>query len=151
MSAVARMTPRQPMRVLVVDDDPDMLQLLTATLEGAFGDEVRVESFGRPEEALVRLEGNVIDVLITDLQMPGMNGLQLLRCAKRRNVWTQVVVVTGHGEFESLADAMDLGASDYLVKPLDPVELQQTLRETSSRFRRWRHSLASSLAHEAAV
>ena len=77
--------------------------------------------------------------------MPGLNGLQLLRFAKRKNVWTQVVVVTGHSQMEVLSDAMDLGASDYLVKPLDPAELEQSLCEAFSRFHRWRQSLAKTI------
>jgi YesN/AraC family two-component response regulator len=91
------------------------------------------------------LDANLIDVLITDLEMPGISGLQLLRCAKWRNAWTQVIVVTGHSEMEALTTAMDLGASDYPTKPLELKELENCLCEASARFRRWRHSLQQTL------
>lgn len=147
MSTTDRPTVERPMRILVVDDDPDMLNLLEATLEEGLGGAIQVEASTRPEDARTRLEGELFDVLVTDLEMPGISGLQLLRCAKRRNAWTQVIIVTGHSGREALNDAMDLGASDYLLKPLDPMELEQALREASARFCRWRRSLAITLGH----
>jgi DNA-binding NtrC family response regulator len=135
----------RPMHILIVDDDKDMLTLLEATLRARCGDTVRFQSVASPKKASELLETNLIDILITDMEMPGINGLQLLRCAKRRNAWTQVIMVTGHSETETLTSAMDLGACDYLTKPLDPAELEHCLCEASARFRRWRNSLQLTL------
>ena len=55
--------------------------------------------------------------------MPGPGGLELLRCAKRRNPCTQVLFLTGRSTLEALTDALELGATDYLLKPLDQAEL----------------------------
>jgi DNA-binding NtrC family response regulator len=135
----------KPANILVVDDDQDMLQLLAGTIRNRFGNDALVKAVDSPTKACDILEANLIDVMVTDLQMPGMSGLQLLRCAKRRNAWTQVVVVTGHSEMESLTYAMDLGASDYLTKPLDPEEFEKVLSEAITRLRRWQRSLAKTL------
>ena len=131
--------------VLLVDDDPDMLRLLEGYMTEQWDGRLRVQAFADPEAARQCLETSLIDILITDLDMPEIGGLQLLRCAKRRNAWTQVVVVTGHSQRHALMDAMDLGASDYLVKPLDINELEQCVQEAVSRLRRWQHSLAKTL------
>jgi DNA-binding NtrC family response regulator len=139
------------MHILVVDDDLDMLGLLEGTIKERFGKNARVESVSSSQEARERLEAGLIDVLVTDIEMPDLNGLQLLRCAKRRNVWTQVVVVTGHSQMDVLTDAMDLGACDYLVKPLDPAELEQSLHEAFTRFHRWRQSLAKTIESHRSV
>jgi DNA-binding NtrC family response regulator len=135
----------RPMSILIVDDDTDMLELLESTLTRQFGDTVNFRSVSSSQEASCILDIDLIDVLLTDLEMPGMNGLQLLRCAKRKNAWTQVIVITGHSDMEALIGAMDLGASDYLTKPLDPKEFKNCLCEAAARFSRWRHSLQQTL------
>ena len=132
----------RPMHVLVVDDDADMLALLKANIQVQFGDQASVDSVLDPQTASDRLETGLVDVLVTDLEMPGINGLQLLRHAKRRNAWTQVIVVTGHSATAALTEAMDFGASDYLVKPVELAELEQVLAEAAGRLNRWRQSLA---------
>jgi DNA-binding NtrC family response regulator len=140
------------MHILVVDDDPDMLGLLEGTISERFSKNACIESVGSSQEAQKILEAGLIDVLVTDIEMPDLDGLQLLRCAKRKNAWTQVVVITGHSQMDVLTDAMDLGASDYLVKPLDPAELEQSLCEAFTRFRRWRQSLAKTIvSHQASL
>lgn len=140
----------QPMQILVVDDDEAMLTLLTATIQKQYGASASVRTVNDPRAACEILEANLIDVLVTDLEMPGVDGLQLLRSAKRRNAWTQVILITGRGFAETLMEAMDLGASDYLVKPLELADLRQALSEASARLRRWRQSLARTLPFAAA-
>jgi DNA-binding response OmpR family regulator len=141
------MSTHTPMRIMVVDDDAVMVHLLRATIEDGFGTEVCVEAVADPHYASARLEAGVVDLLVTDLMMPGIDGLKLLRCAKRRNAWTQVVVLTGHFGCNALTEAMELGANDYLVKPLDTAELEEVIRGVHRRLRRWRRALASTLSH----
>ena len=76
--------------------------------------------------------------------MPGTNGLGLLRCAQRRHSLTQVIFITGHSSLDALNDALDLGASDYLLKPLDQDELIEILGQAQKRVQRWRQALAGS-------
>jgi len=80
--------------------------------------------------------------LVTDLEMPGVNGLELLRCAKRKNPCTQVLFVTGHSTLEALTDALELGATDYLLKPLDQTELIELIEDAEKRLWRWRQALS---------
>ena len=75
-------------KLLVIDDDPSMVRLLTTILDRSLQGAVSIESSTDPAEARERILGSAVDVLLTDLEMPGINGLELLRCAKRRNAFT---------------------------------------------------------------
>lgn len=141
---------QKPVNVLLVDDDKFMLGLLKAFAQETFGDKIRISSTNDSEEARRRLDAELFDILVTDLQMPGIGGLQLLRHAKRRNAWTQVIVVTGHSGIDAVTDAMDFGATDYLVKPLNQNEFIESLREILARVDRWRRSLANTFQANAA-
>ncbi len=129
-------------RLLLVDDDPAMIRLLARVIDRSFGEEIELHSLTDPAEARDAIERNLIDILVTDLEMPGTNGLSLLRCAKRRNALTQVLFITGHSSLAALSDALDLGATDYLLKPLDQTELVELLQQAQKRIRRWREALA---------
>ncbi|HLY63715.1 MAG TPA: HD domain-containing phosphohydrolase [Terriglobia bacterium] len=100
--------------VLAVDDDPGINQLI--------GDKLRHEgfscvSYSNPEEALAACETKAFDILITDLQMPGMSGLQLIEEARKKNPRSAYLVITGVDDIHVGIDAMKRGADDYLVKP----------------------------------
>jgi DNA-binding NtrC family response regulator len=140
------MTTNSPMHVLLVDDDPSILKLLESFLQADFREEVHIHAASEPTEARWRLESEVVDLLITDLEMPGVSGLELLRCAKRANVWTQVLLITGHSNVRALMDAMDLGASDYLLKPLDMREFEEAVKSILRRTSRWRQALVGTLS-----
>ncbi len=83
----------------------------------------RVDTASNGEEALARLSQETYDLLITDLNMPVMDGLQLLREMHGRGLHPATIVLTGHGTIQSAVDAMKLGAGDYLIKPCHPDEL----------------------------
>ena len=106
-------------RIFVVDDDPESLRLVERSLtrEG-YG----VSGFGSAQEALdaLRASAEPVDLLISDLQMPVMSGLELL--AQVREAWPDVVVIllTGQSELSVAVDAMRRGAYDYLTKPVHP-------------------------------
>ncbi len=135
-----------PTTLLLVDDDPSMLRLLTAVIERSFGDRVILHSLTDPKQARHWIEDHVVDILVTDLEMPGINGLELLRCVKRRNPCTQVLLLTGHSTVDALTDAMELGATDYLLKPLVQAELVALVEDAEKRVRRWRKALAGTLS-----
>ncbi len=125
----------------MVDDDPDIVRLLIKVIKRALNDEIDIESLTSPGAARKRLDEGGVDILITDLEMPGVSGLELLRCAKRRNACTQVLLITGHSTRDALLDALELGATDYLVKPIDQLELVEILIQAQDRTRRWRQAL----------
>ena len=128
-------------KLLLVDDDPDMIRLLTSVISCAADVDFDVESLTDPVDAKSRIEEGGIDILVTDLEMPGINGLELLQCAKRRNAATQILFMTGHSTQEALLAALEHGASDYLLKPVNQIELLSLLRHAYERQQRWKQAL----------
>ena len=107
-------------RVVVVDDEAGMRAGLVEVLtRGGFA----VEPFGTAEDALTRLAAGGVDLLITDLRMPGMSGLDLLRETRQSATDVPTVVITAHGTVEDAVVAMKLGAVDFLTKPFSPTDL----------------------------
>jgi DNA-binding NtrC family response regulator len=107
-------------RVLVVDDDKAVRAALRVNLEKA-GLDVRLASTA--EEALRVLHDHPMDIVLTDVKMPGASGLELLREVKSRWPDIQVVVMTGQGTVEDAVRAMKHGAADYIIKPVSKEEL----------------------------
>jgi DNA-binding response OmpR family regulator len=101
--------------VLVVDDESDFASALTARLS-ARGFDAHFVSSG--EEALQTLPERPIDVVILDLKMPGMGGLEALRRIRASFPSVKVIVLTGHGKVDSGIDGMRAGATDFLLKPV---------------------------------
>lgn len=129
--------------LLVVDDDPSMIRVLAKMIESQCGDQFRLETETDSAAALERIDRGGVDILVSDLDMPGVNGLDLLRCAKRRRAITQVFFLTGHSTQEALMQALELGATDYLLKPVDQKDLLDLIRQAQSRQRRWQQALAA--------
>jgi DNA-binding NtrC family response regulator len=102
-------------RILAVDDELDMLALLKMIIEGY--SEHQVTATNNPIEAVDLLEKNAFDLILTDLKMPGMDGLELLSRAKSRDADALVLVITAYGSLESAEEAMAKGAFDYITKP----------------------------------
>src|SRR3954464_10916486 len=108
-------------KVLVVDDDPYLTTQLRKLLES---DEVSVEVVESGQDALAALAGSDYSVLITDLRMPGMGGMDLLREIAARRLTVPVIVTTAFGSIDRVVEAMRLGAYDFLTKPIDPTYLK---------------------------
>jgi DNA-binding NtrC family response regulator len=123
--------------VLVVEDDPLVRSFLADVLAG---EGHRVESAANGREGLARLAQENWDLVITDLRMPGLDGLALLREGRKARPETRWIVVTAHGSVENAVEAMKAGASDYLLKPFknpDEVRLvaQRALQELDREAR----------------
>ena len=103
-------------RLFIVDDEPGICRVLS-TLFTRAGWEVM--TFNNPAEALKAIPGSDVDVVITDLQMPEMTGVQLLQSLRAGGQNAPVLVITAHGTIASAVEAMRLGAYDYLTKPFD--------------------------------
>ncbi len=139
------------LQLVVIDDDPAIVRIVTRVVNQALGDIIETTDFTDPHEAQRWIDQQCCDVLITDLEMPDINGLELLQFSKARNPWTQVIFLTGHSTLQALSEAIELGASDYLVKPLDQFEMVDVLRQAHSRFVRWRNALGQTFNKPAAV
>jgi nitrogen regulation protein NR(I) len=115
-------------RVLVVDDEQSLRKVLAATLQRE-GYEVTVCAEG--EEALQALDRDGADVVVTDLVMPKMDGLTLLRRATARHPDVPVIVITAHGRIDSAVEAMKAGAFDFLAKPFEHAELKAIIAKAA--------------------
>lgn len=105
-----------PTRILLVDDEKDFVEMLAMRLEEA-GEQVTPAHSGH--ECLVALEKDSFDVVILDIKMPGMSGIQTLRKVKNAFPLVEVILLTGHGTTETAVEGMKLGAFDYLLKPAE--------------------------------
>ncbi|MHC4831842.1 MAG: sigma-54-dependent transcriptional regulator, partial [Planctomycetota bacterium] len=118
-------SPAKAVRVLVVDDEPNLRRVMSKELARA-GFEVATAASG--EEALAQLESQPCDVLLLDLKMPGIGGLEVLRRLRRQGLGCEVIILTGHGSIDSVVEAMKLGAYDYLTKPCRLSEIELLVR-----------------------
>ncbi|MBM7563411.1 response regulator transcription factor [Paenibacillus sacheonensis] len=117
-------------KVLLVDDEPFITEGLSDAVDwSAFGLEV-VGSAEDGEEALERLREVNVDLLITDISMPIMNGLELIRAARELQPQLKVIILSGYNEFDYLKEGMRLGIENYVLKPIRFEELEATLEGT---------------------
>jgi DNA-binding NtrC family response regulator len=131
-------------RILVVEDEANLLRVLELGLEGAG---YAVERASRAEQALSVVERGEVDLVVTDMKLPGMGGLELLRRVRDLDSFLPVIIMTAYGTVETAVEAMKAGASDYLLKPFPLEELAITidkaleLRELRDENRRLREEL----------
>jgi DNA-binding NtrC family response regulator len=107
-------------RILLVDDDEFIIKSFTPALEGE-GYEVTTANTG--EKAMDIIEKNKFDLIISDLILDEIDGIQILKKAKQTNPDTAVIILTGYGDMTSAIDALRLGADDYLLKPCETEEI----------------------------
>jgi two-component system response regulator FlrC len=118
-------------RILVVDDDDDVRGFLAEALESAGHD---VEQAADGEAALRRLGARTFQVLVTDLKMPKLDGMELLRRMRGEQPELGIIVLTAHGKVAGAVEAMKLGAFDYLEKPLEsPAALRKIVERAIER------------------
>jgi two-component system response regulator FixJ len=101
--------------IFFVDDEPTVRDVVRDTLEEPG---IRVSCFAHPAECLEQLHCQRCDLLITDLKMPEMDGVELLRDARGLTPWLPVLVITGYGDIRTAVKAMKAGAVDFIEKPL---------------------------------
>lgn len=116
----------EPMTVLFVDDEPDFLQTLLKRMRKR---SVNASGVGSGEEALVHLAQFPADVVVLDVRMPGMGGIETLRAIKKKTPLTEVVMLTGHASLEVAREGMENGAFDYLMKPVDIDDLLYKIQD----------------------
>ncbi len=119
------------LRILLVDDEVNMLETLGDILRSK-GHAVSTATGGL--EALENLRGNApFDLIVTDLKMPGMDGMKLLERVKEEYPWTMFVMLTGYGTIKSAIDATRKGAYNYILKPFNPDEILQIVNRIVER------------------
>jgi DNA-binding NtrC family response regulator len=123
------MTSAPAIRVLVVDDEEDMRDLVQSFLS-AEGYAVDVAEDGG--QALALMERTPFDVVLSDVRMPRMGGLELLASVRSRHPETEVVLITGYANTDTAAEAVRLGAFGCLMKPFELDDLLATVRQATA-------------------
>ena len=104
-----------PERILVVDDELDMLMLLRMIIED--NTDYEVDTTNNPSEALKMVMENDYDLVISDLKMPGMDGLELFDEVKEMDPDLPLIIITAYGSLETADEAMKMGVADFITKP----------------------------------
>ncbi|MGE5599723.1 MAG: response regulator [Bacteroidota bacterium] len=117
-------------RILVVDDENSIRALLTQCLDEAG---YIVVSAVDGEHALKKAEEEAFDLVLLDMKLPGLDGLQVLRKLRSIKPGQLVVIITAHGTIETAVEAMKQGATDYLQKPFTPDEIRAIVQHTLTR------------------
>lgn len=116
--------------ILLVDDERTVLDSLLSALDWAEYGFKHIHTAQSALEALEILEEHPIDLLISDIVMPGMSGLDMLKIVRSRWSSTRCVLLSAHSEFEFAREALRLGVENYLLKPIDVAELRETVYRT---------------------
>ena len=123
-------------KILIVDDEPMVIHGLCRQIDW---DSYSLELAGTAEtgeKALSILKQKTIDILFTDVCMPNMDGLTLISAAKQQNPFVRSVVISAHNEFDYVKKALLLGVENYLLKPIDQIELGKTIEKTIDNLNR---------------
>jgi DNA-binding NtrC family response regulator len=113
-------------RVLFVDDEADFLETILKRMQKRG---VAASGVDSGEESLTWLQQNPADIVVLDVRMKGMDGIQTLRAIKSAHPLIEVIMLTGHASLEIAREGMKLGAFDYLMKPIDLDELLYKLED----------------------
>lgn len=117
--------------ILVLDDEPIVLKRLRPALEKA-GYEVEV--FSQSSEAMSRIMEKDFDIVITDLKMQGLDGMQFLTMVKQGSPKTEVIVITGFATMETAKESFQKGVFDFLAKPFKLAEIQEIVKKAETKI-----------------
>ena len=131
--------------IVTIEDDPAQARWINRILSKFVPEDVELTSFTDARAAHAHLSDVWTDIVVTDLDMPEVDGLELIRQAKRLNPWVQSLILTAYSTSSALVTAGDIGAADYLVKPVSEGEIEEIVQQAISRLRRWRRSLSDTL------
>jgi putative nucleotidyltransferase with HDIG domain len=117
-------------KILIVDDEINIRSVLTRELNDDFTECVASHS---PFEALNKIRNEEFSLLISDIMMPGMSGMELLRCVRRRDPEIAVIMITGMADVKTAVDSLRMGASDFITKPFDLPTIHRAVHRALER------------------
>jgi two-component system OmpR family response regulator len=117
-------------KVLIVDDEDDFRETIVKRLRAR---KLEVEGVASGEAALKAVDAREFDVVVLDVRMPGLDGIETLKELKKKKPLTEVIMLTGHASVESGIQGMQLGAFDYVMKPVPLDELLDKMRQAYER------------------
>lgn len=112
-------------KILIVDDEPDMLRLLSMIIKEKTSYEVTTTN--NPLEALEMAKKGGFDLLVADLKMPGLNGIELLESVRRFDEDIPTIIITAYGTVEAAVETMQKGAFDFMTKPFRKEQILFTI------------------------
>jgi len=130
-------------KILVIDDEKATLKMFRLFLD-VYGFDILTAESG--EEGLDVFDREKPDIVLTDIKMPGMDGIEVLQEIKKRSPSTEVIVITGHGDMDLAIQALNLDAADFINKPIQRQSLEQGLSRARERLK-----LAKSRQNEVSV
>lgn len=122
---------RVPLKILLVDDEEGIRKVLKITLESA-GYKVLTAPDG--ETGLDIFVREAPDLVITDIKMPGIDGIELLKRIKHLNPETEVIMITGHGDMDLAVKSLQYEAADFITKPIDSLDLESAIQKAEDRM-----------------
>ncbi len=117
-------------KVLLVDDEEDFLTTLAERLETRG---LKVNTVTRGEDAVATVESQSFDLIVLDLAMPGIDGLETLKRIKAKQPDAEIIMLSGQGSVKTSTEAMKLGAEDFMEKPVDITELMEKISEAKEK------------------
>ena len=123
--------------ILIIDDDEVFCKMLTMHFEDGYA----VTAFSDPEDAVRYIRENHVEVIVTDLSMPKIDGIGILQIVKSESLNTDVIIMSGSAKVESAVEAMKKGAYAYIVKPLTTDELSLHLKNVLERRRHFKEDI----------
>jgi DNA-binding NtrC family response regulator len=117
-----------PLEILILDDEPIVGERLKAALEK---EGHSVETFVNPFRAVQRLEDKVFDIVVTDIRMDDMDGIEILERVRKKDQRTKVIMITGYATLEVARESLTKGAFDFIAKPFKLKEMRETIRKAT--------------------
>jgi DNA-binding NtrC family response regulator len=124
------MTEKLKAKVLLVDDEEDFLATLAERLETRG---LKVTTAANGEQALTKVEQEGFDLIVLDLAMPGMGGLEALKRIKAKQPEAEIIILSGQGSIKTSIEAMKLGAEDFIEKPVDMSVLLEKISDAKDK------------------
>ncbi len=122
-------------KVLIVDDEVDIVSILKSQLEKSG---YKVADFHNGSDALKYIEEHPVDLVISDIRMPGINGTELFFKIRQIDPFVQIIIISAYPDLETITRMLEAGATDYIVKPFKLEYIKGIVEETFSKIERWR-------------
>jgi len=118
-------------QILIVDDNAEIREIVQEYLADS---DCQIEGASNGKEALEKYNENPYDIIITDLKMPGISGIELIKLLKQKTDTIEFVIITGYASVDTAIEAVRIGAFDYIVKPFRMEELKVTIKNAKEKI-----------------
>ncbi|HOS60419.1 MAG TPA: response regulator [Syntrophorhabdaceae bacterium] len=118
-------------QILIVDDNAEIREIVQEYLADS---DCQIEGASNGKEALEKYNKNPYDIIITDLKMPGISGIELIKLLKQKTDTIEFVIITGYASVDTAIEAVRIGAFDYIVKPFRMEELKVTIKNAKEKI-----------------